>query len=309
MKYFSEKVWFSCCLFCPLVHGAAVHAVAHRVPVCQLGVQLARPVRQLQQRHLLPEPLQRVGGFRHRAAVGRPPSVPPPPADSLAELHLQRFGRADPPGEQDPSPLQRVWEEQPPQARAAAPQPLHTAADRPPGSAAQTPPAPHGQHETGRNRWPASPQSQASAPEGVPAIGASSGALGWKHKHTLAYFALFYSALILFCDLHSQFTEKPASQSETDQTSRSGEIPLCLFSRGNPSLIPVVLHFPALDDAIGEQGQSLGLFTEHSAQKKLKHGFDTSTNLYIGINENCFCLKYWKQSLLSVSLARFFSFF
>lgn len=31
--------------------------------------------------------------------------------------------------------------------------------------------------------------------------------------------------------------------------------------------------------------------------------------MYIGIYENCFCLKYWKQSLLSVSLARFFFFF
>lgn len=30
--------------------------------------------------------------------------------------------------------------------------------------------------------------------------------------------------------------------------------------------------------------------------------------MYIGIYENCFCLKYWKQSLLSVSLARFFFF-
>lgn len=43
-----------------------------------------------------------------------------------------------------------------------------------------------------------------------------------------------------------------------------------------------------------------------------KHSFDRCNNLkymYIGIYENCFCLKYWKQSLLSVSLARFFFFF
>lgn len=177
--------------------SAAVHPFAYRGPVQQPGVQLARPLRQLQQRHLLPQPLQRVGGLGDRAACRGPPLPPAASARHPAQLRLQRLGRAHPQGEQDPAPLQRVREEQPPQARAAAPQPLHPTADGPPSPAAQTPPAALGQHEAGGHLGPAGPPTEASAQESVPAIGAGSGPR-LELEETLAYFALFYWALPSF---------------------------------------------------------------------------------------------------------------
>lgn len=305
MKYFSEGAWFSCHpFFVSTVNGAAVHAVAHRVPVCQLGVQLARPVRQLQQRHLVSEPLQRVGGFRHRAALAGPPAVPSSPAGPLPKLHLQRLGRADPQGEQDPSSLQRVREEQPPQARAAASQPLHPAANRPAGSAAQTPPAAHWQHETGRNCWPASPQTQISAQEGVPTIGASSGALGGGTSHT-GIICTFLLSTHSFLWSSFPFHWKTC-QSETDQTKLSRKFPFLCFLEGMWIWSQSFFTF-SFRWSIRRAGSVIR--SDYGTLQIKKNHFDMSTNLrymYIGINENCFRLKYWKQSFISESCTFFF---
>lgn len=185
------------CLLSRPDRSAAVHPFAYRGPVHQPGLQLARALWQLQQRHLLPQPLQRVGGLGDGAPCRGAPLPPTASARHPAQLHLQQLGRADPQGEQDPAPLQRVREEQPPQARAAAPQPLHPTADGPPGPAAQTPPAAHGQHEAGGELGPSGPQTEASAQESVPAIGAGSGPR-LELEETLAYFALLYWALPSF---------------------------------------------------------------------------------------------------------------
>lgn len=92
----------------PADHRAAFHPLADRVPVHQPGLQLPRPLRQLQQRHLLPQPLQRVGGLGDRAARRGPPVPPARSARHPAQLHLQQLGRAHPQGEQDAAALQCV---------------------------------------------------------------------------------------------------------------------------------------------------------------------------------------------------------
>lgn len=200
----------------PTDRHATFHPFPHRVPVYQPGLQLARPVRQLQQRHLVSEPLQRVRSFGHRAARRRPPAPPAAAARAAAELHLQRLRRAHPPGEQDPTSLQRVREEQPAAARAAPAQPLHSAADGPAGPAAQTSPDPHGQHEAGRDRRPSGAKTETPAQEGVPAIGVCLGEIiiikKNTHPHTLAYFALFYSALTFHVILSSAFPTLPIKE-------------------------------------------------------------------------------------------------
>uniref|UniRef100_A0A672J9T2 Dedicator of cytokinesis 4b n=1 Tax=Salarias fasciatus TaxID=181472 RepID=A0A672J9T2_SALFA len=56
---FSDSVGKLLCPPVPPRPPAALHPVAHRVPVHQPGLQLPRPVGQLQQRDLLPQPLQR----------------------------------------------------------------------------------------------------------------------------------------------------------------------------------------------------------------------------------------------------------
>lgn len=118
----------------PLDHGAAFHTFTHRVPVHQPGLQLPCPLRQLQQRHLLPQSLQRVGSFGHRATCRWPPTPPAASTHHPAKLCLQQLRRAGPQREQDPAPLQCVREEQP-QAGPTAPQSLHPPTDGPPGPA------------------------------------------------------------------------------------------------------------------------------------------------------------------------------
>lgn len=213
-------------------HSAAFHPFAYRVPVHQPGLQLPRPLRQLQQRHLLPQPLQRVGGLRDRAAWGGPPAPPAASTHHPAQLHFQQLGRAHPQGEQDPPTLQCVREEQPPQAGAAAPQPLHPPADGPPGPAAQTPPAAHWQHEAGGDLGPSRPQTEASAQESVPAIGAGSGP-HLELEETLAYFALFYWALpFSFAFLNSSSIKDLMNRQSKSSTKPKQRFPF-VSSRGH----------------------------------------------------------------------------
>lgn len=199
-----EKYLIPVVLSLPPDHSATFHPFSYRVPVYQPGLQLPRPVWQLQQRHLLPQPLQRFGSFGHRATCGRPPAPPTASPYYLAKLCLQQLRWTDPQRKQDPAPLQRLREEQPPQACAAAPQSLHPTTDGSSSPATQAPPAAHRQHEAGRYLRPSSPQTEASAQEGVSAIGAGSGpSLELEETHwRILHFSTGHSLVFfLFCDV------------------------------------------------------------------------------------------------------------
>lgn len=194
----------SCCCL-SLDHSATVYPFAYWVPVYQPGLQFPRPLRQLQQRHLLPQPLQRLRGLGHRAACWRPPASPAGSPHHLAKLCVQQLRRTGPQRKQNPASLQRVREEQPPPTRAAAPQSVHPTTAGPPSVAPQASPAAHGQHEAGRNLRPSSPQTEAPAQEGVPAIGAGPGpALELEETHwRILHFSTGRSFFFFFYDQFS----------------------------------------------------------------------------------------------------------